>query len=124
MLRPVELARRFVKTEATSQHHTVWELSSVVEESAKRPVQPVTLQYLVELGEKHSVLESARYVHSELPKRLSRRVKGRSTVDYVSLTPSYSKSALYRRCESAHQERLSALSRLVQSAQTVPCNNG
>jgi hypothetical protein len=72
----------------------IWELSSIVDKYAVQPIQPVTLTHLVRLGKANSVLESGQLVHSELPRRLARRVQGIVT---QTLIPSITQPADDRR---------------------------
>ncbi|TPX54173.1 hypothetical protein SeMB42_g00405 [Synchytrium endobioticum] len=44
---------------------------------------PVTLHYLLELGKQQSIIESGRYLHEELPKRMARRCKALQNLPFI-----------------------------------------
>ncbi|ORY38703.1 alpha-ketoacid dehydrogenase kinase [Rhizoclosmatium globosum] len=54
---------------------------------AAAPINPVTLKRLLDLGESKNLRESSLLLHSELPKRLARRVKGALTAFIVGVNP-------------------------------------
>ena len=66
--------RAYYSTSAL-RHESIWAASTRVEAFAKRPITPVSLEYLLALGVENR-LGVAQYVHNELPVRLARRVKG------------------------------------------------
>ena len=51
----------------------------MIKDYASRPLTPVTLHHLLEMGQKNR-LGTAQYVHHELPIRLARRLQGESLV--------------------------------------------
>ncbi|KAJ3107409.1 hypothetical protein HDU96_007916 [Phlyctochytrium bullatum] len=70
----------------TARHrpNSSWTASNnAVEELATSPVTPVTLSYLLELGKTRNALESARFLHQELPKRLARRVRALQKLPFI-----------------------------------------
>ena len=76
------LNQRFLGT--TMQHagtrntpmSQVWLSSPLISQYAQRNINPVTLQYLLNLGQHKSISECALYARRELPIRLARRVRG------------------------------------------------
>ncbi|KAJ3278120.1 hypothetical protein HK104_002635, partial [Borealophlyctis nickersoniae] len=46
-------------------------------------ITPVTLEDLLQLGERHDLMSSARYVWRELPKRMARRVKALGNLPFI-----------------------------------------
>ncbi|KAI8814012.1 branched-chain alpha-ketoacid dehydrogenase [Cladochytrium replicatum] len=56
---------------------------SSIDAWARQEIQPATLQYLIQLGENRSLIESARLLQEELPKRLARRVKSMQTLPFI-----------------------------------------
>ncbi|KAI9100623.1 branched-chain alpha-ketoacid dehydrogenase [Phlyctochytrium arcticum] len=61
-------------------------------------ITPVSLQELLQLGEQHDLLSSARFAHRELPKRMARRVKALQNLPFIVGVNPYLKSVyqLYR----------------------------
>jgi hypothetical protein len=49
---------------------------SLIDTYASSATNNVTLTHLLELSKDQSTIDNARYLQSELPKRLARRVKG------------------------------------------------
>ncbi|TPX61916.1 hypothetical protein PhCBS80983_g00762 [Powellomyces hirtus] len=61
----------------------VWRSSSKVEKYARMPITPVTLQELLQMGETHDLVSSARFARHELPKRMARRVKALQNLPFI-----------------------------------------
>ncbi|KAJ3171874.1 hypothetical protein HDU87_008192 [Geranomyces variabilis] len=61
----------------------VWRSSSVVEKYAKMPFTRVTLEELLQMGETHDLVSSARFARDELPKRMARRVKALQNLPFI-----------------------------------------
>ncbi|KAI9331382.1 branched-chain alpha-ketoacid dehydrogenase [Obelidium mucronatum] len=57
--------------------------NSRVHELAQAPINPVTLKRLLDLGETKNLRESSLLLHSELPKRLARRVKAVQKLPFI-----------------------------------------
>ncbi|KAJ3077859.1 hypothetical protein HDU99_000929, partial [Rhizoclosmatium hyalinum] len=57
--------------------------NSRVHEMAAAPINPVTLKRLLDLGESKNLRESSLLLHSELPKRLARRVKAIQKLPFI-----------------------------------------
>ncbi|KAJ3087949.1 Methyltransferase-like protein 6, partial [Quaeritorhiza haematococci] len=70
-------------TSSQSTTSSVWTSSAIVEQYASQKLSPVTLQYLLQLGEQHSVIESAQLLREELPKRLARRIKAIQNLPFI-----------------------------------------
>ncbi|KAJ3187260.1 hypothetical protein HK101_009411 [Irineochytrium annulatum] len=66
--------------------------STRILDAAQAPISPVTLSYLLELGETRNTLESARFLHHELPKRLARRVRALQKLPFIVGVNPYIKS--------------------------------
>ncbi|KAJ3216803.1 hypothetical protein HK099_005738, partial [Clydaea vesicula] len=73
-------------------NHPIWNSSALVEKYSRQPIVPVTLSWMRELGETHSIRESASYLHKELPKRLARRVKALQNLPFIVGENPYIKS--------------------------------
>ncbi|KAJ3185248.1 hypothetical protein HDU85_001298 [Gaertneriomyces sp. JEL0708] len=65
-----------------SESH-VWYSGNRVEKYATMDITPVTLQDLLQMGETHDLLSSARFAHEELPKRMARRVKALQNLPFI-----------------------------------------
>ncbi|KAJ3216079.1 hypothetical protein HDU67_009959 [Dinochytrium kinnereticum] len=66
------------------RYSSTWRTSNnAVEDLASSPITPVTLSYLLELGKTRNALESARFLHHELPKRLARRVRALQKLPFI-----------------------------------------
>ncbi|KAJ3102139.1 hypothetical protein HDU97_000781 [Phlyctochytrium planicorne] len=64
--------------------YSTWRSSNnAVEDLATSPITPVTLSYLLELGKTRNALESAKFLHNELPKRLARRVRALQKLPFI-----------------------------------------
>ncbi|KAI8823606.1 branched-chain alpha-ketoacid dehydrogenase [Fimicolochytrium jonesii] len=70
----------------------VWTSSSLVEKYARMPITPVTLHELLQMGETHDLLSSAKFAHAELPKRMARRVKALQNLPFIVGVNPYIKS--------------------------------
>ncbi|TPX37229.1 hypothetical protein SmJEL517_g00855 [Synchytrium microbalum] len=56
---------------------------NTVDAYARKEITPVTLRYLLHLGEQQNIIESGSYLHEELPKRMARRCKALQNLPFI-----------------------------------------